>query len=792
MEIFMSNLLSILAKNYQIENEIGRGGMGVVYLATDKRLNRKVAIKVLSLTPSNEAEVSSDEIITRFQREAKSVARLSHPNIVTIFDIGEEDNKYYMIMEFLEGKTLAALLEEKKRLSPLLAVSIGIQLCNALEYAHANGIIHRDIKPENIILTRAGVAKLTDFGIAQFNKEQIKLTQAGALLGSFMYIPPEQLEDSASVDARADIYSLGITIYEIMSGVLPFEAESVSQYFLKILSEKPRKLSSFYSDIPEILDPIIEKAIFRIAAGRYQTAKEMAIDLSKVFASEQISYENPGRFFTGEFSEKLFDGTKEDETLHASKAKEITNTGLRRKILNKTITRILKNNYNWVKNLVQGWKSGQVTGNNLQQVFDKILNYSAATPAFSGALLINEIIFIFVFEGYIIGAIDIENDFKGEQVFDSLPQNPAKIELKIPPNDKIFSPALISAIIEGTGEIVHKNISSSRLDLLTLVSNISYQEEPFNGYFSCNTENNTFYYGYYKGEPVFAEPVSKTDDNSFRDLKTFITTQNVIFNVYKVKPVLAGPSVTNLLKNSVIHIKFKSERLSLSNIITLEEEEIPQNIINELKKNTKLVISLSQPETINLLDFEINLLKLVRNTLQYQFAEWLVQEYFILCGSTKTINFFRSILNWIGGIEYLKFYENLPGEDGKTHQFSLVFHGELSNEINEKVLIVMRSGSGTFEDIGEFIEETIQVKKKLGKNGDIGAAIYVSTEEYTRETLNLFNERTTEPKRVFSLSNEKTSKNKGIVRMGFGRTFQLFLLEHRPEDNSFNLIAPEQ
>lgn len=260
----MEDLISKTRQNYEIEKELGRGGMGAVYLATDKRLDRKVAIKVLSLSSSNTDAATLDEVIKRFQREAKAIAKLNHPNIVSIFDIGDEDDCYYMVMELLEGDSLAKIIKEQKRYSPAMAANIGIQVCSALDYAHEHGVIHRDIKPENIMLSKKGIAKLTDFGIAQLSQDgNGKLTQAGSMLGSVMYVSPKQLHNAATVDKRADIYSLGMTLYEMLSGVLPFDGNSVTEIFMKILSEKPKSLTSIHSDIPQGLIRLLQSLLLK-------------------------------------------------------------------------------------------------------------------------------------------------------------------------------------------------------------------------------------------------------------------------------------------------------------------------------------------------------------------------------------------------------------------------------------------------------------------------------------------------------------------------------------------------
>jgi len=259
----MSELLSIknISTNYKIEKELGRGGMGIVYLATDLRLDRSVAIKVLNLSAFEDCDSDVVEIIERFNREAKAVAKLFHPNIVRIYDIGSENNYHYMVMEHLEGEDLSKL-KATKIIDINKIVNIGIQICNALDFAHKRGIIHRDIKPANIIFDKTNTAKLMDFGIAQLNKEgSLRLTQEGSLLGSIMYVSPEQLINAKNVESAADIYSLGVTLFELLTGKLPFEGENVPTLIMNILKDKPEPPSTYNENIPVLLDKIILKAL---------------------------------------------------------------------------------------------------------------------------------------------------------------------------------------------------------------------------------------------------------------------------------------------------------------------------------------------------------------------------------------------------------------------------------------------------------------------------------------------------------------------------------------------------
>lgn len=283
--------MGTLTDNYQIIRELGRGGMGTVYLANDKRLDRKVAIKLLQI-PEHLSLEQKSEVISRFQKEAKAVAKLSHPNIVNIHDIGEENNQYFMVMEFLEGKSIGSILEKEKSLPIDECVEISIQICNALNYIHKNAIVHRDIKPDNIIIGLDKKAKITDFGIAQNESEQLRLTQDGAILGSIMYISPEQLRNSKDVDNRADIFSYGVTFYQMLTGKLPFDGETVGEVVAKVLNENPELPRKINPSIPPELEAIVMKAINKDKEKRYKSMEDMLKDLQNLMATTSFKKGN--------------------------------------------------------------------------------------------------------------------------------------------------------------------------------------------------------------------------------------------------------------------------------------------------------------------------------------------------------------------------------------------------------------------------------------------------------------------------------------------------------------------
>ena len=263
----------ILGNRYEILEIIGKGGMATVYKAQDKMLKRYVAIKVL-----REEFTTDEEFIKRFNTEAQSAASLTHPNIVSIYDVGIENNIYYIVMELIQGKTLKQIIDEDGVLPWKWALNVATQIASALEVAHKNNIVHRDIKPHNIIITEDGVAKVTDFGIAKAVSNST-ITAFGTTIGSVHYFSPEHARGGFT-DAKSDLYSLGVVMYEMLTGRVPFDADTAVSIALKHMQEKPVEPIKLNPSIPYSVNKIILKAMEKDINLRYQSATEMLKDLN--------------------------------------------------------------------------------------------------------------------------------------------------------------------------------------------------------------------------------------------------------------------------------------------------------------------------------------------------------------------------------------------------------------------------------------------------------------------------------------------------------------------------------
>ena len=305
---------SKISDRYQIIKTLGEGGMANVYLAHDIILDRNVAVKVLR------GDLANDEkFVRRFQREALSASSLSHPNIVEMYDVGEDDGQYYIVMEYVDGKTLKQVLKQRGKLSITEVVDIMLQLTDGMAHAHDAYIIHRDIKPQNIMILSNGMIKITDFGVATaMNSTQ--LTQTNSVMGTVHYLPPEQAQGKGST-IRSDIYSMGIMMYELLTGLVPYKGDNAVEIALKHLKEPLPSVRKINANIPQSIENVIIRATAKNPKNRYVDAREMHEDLKT--ALDESRKDEPRYVY--KYPENDLDETKKlDKELRAleEKAKE--------------------------------------------------------------------------------------------------------------------------------------------------------------------------------------------------------------------------------------------------------------------------------------------------------------------------------------------------------------------------------------------------------------------------------------------------------------------------------------
>jgi eukaryotic-like serine/threonine-protein kinase len=269
-----------MVDGYTIEKKLGQGAFGAVFKATSAKTQQIVALKTIK-----PQLVSSEKDVQRFFRESDTGRQLVHPNITQIFDAGESKGIYFIAMEYIDGREVSKLIEEYGRLDVGYSMRVIIQIANALQHAFERGIVHRDIKPDNIMVNTQGVAKLVDFGLAKSFTQagQSGLTAPGEGMGTLAYMPPEQLDNALNADQRSDIYSLGATLYHMLSGNRPFNEKTTRSFIMKILNSMPTPIRTINAAVPQQLDDIINRAMAKSPTDRYQTPKDMEAELRALF-----------------------------------------------------------------------------------------------------------------------------------------------------------------------------------------------------------------------------------------------------------------------------------------------------------------------------------------------------------------------------------------------------------------------------------------------------------------------------------------------------------------------------
>src|SRR5690349_1713571 len=268
----------VIAERYEVEELVGTGGMSSVYRARDRLLERLVALKVL-----HPHYADDDEYVERFRREARSVAQLSHPHIVTVIDRGEDDGRQFIVFEYVDGENLKQLIGRTGPLPTRRALELAVEIADALEFAHEHGLIHRDVKPQNVLVTPDGDAKVTDFGIARSLDVEHGVTQTGTVLGTSNYLSPEQASGKPTTQAT-DVYSLGVVIYELLTGDVPFPGENFVAVAMKHLNEQPPDVLEQRPDVPLRLAAAIDRALEKDPARRFPSMDQFAWELRQCLA----------------------------------------------------------------------------------------------------------------------------------------------------------------------------------------------------------------------------------------------------------------------------------------------------------------------------------------------------------------------------------------------------------------------------------------------------------------------------------------------------------------------------
>jgi len=770
---------------YDILGELGRGGMGVVLDAVDPRLDRHVAIKVIELPHDpNMTQQTKDELIERFKREAKASAKLNHPNIVSIFDFGEYEGRYYMVMEFLQGRNLAQLLKIHSPLSVPVAIKSMIQTCDALDFAHFQGIIHRDIKPANIVILDNGTTKLTDFGIARLESTQSDLTKAGSILGSLLYISPEQLMNPKDVDKRADIYSLGVTAYEILTGQLPYNGSNIGEIVMKIMQSEPPRPSELNPQIPAELDGIIFKAMAKTVDMRYDTAKDFAADLGAVLQSltgsssfestpmpsVDLSHTNRGI----EHVVKHHDNTPTQYGVGTSTGNASTlSTGTLNMGMSGTPTPRSKEfnlvegiddptAFSAVLRILRGWKVENLTTNTM---LEAIYKYEGK----SQGLIINNSVILLIYKGLIVGAMVNKPELSGPAAYQHM-ASWQKFEMtQCMPMEKEEPWLVLLAIMVGAHTLMEHNPMCSKGDVTKAIE--LQKSKRFSGMLKVIEKRTLKWLGFLDGQQVFSiampYPAGNYDGEYF-DLSIYAPRFNLI-----------GPSLRKLLVEAQLQIVSKSiNRPVLAHYAGAKEKQLTSEMMEEALRNTDTTTILPKDATFEIGNRTIKYSDILKETNHFKAVDWLLYEFMYGLSRSSAFSSLKRRFTWAWQFKALKFLQPV-----KMGSFSATFDILAYNNQDQLTALFRFENEISEETLSNMVEDVRRIKTERAQD-DIQAAMLVAYQPLSAGVLAKFNQLTGKPG-LFGMGESE----RGFVKMGWNKGYFLFLAQFN-ENGGVQLMAP--
>lgn len=790
---------------YDILGELGRGGMGVVYDAIDPRLDRHVAIKVIELpNDPNMSEDTRKELVERFRREAKASARLNHPNIVSIFDFGEYEGRSYMVMEYLQGRNLSELLKIHSPLALPVALKALAQTCEALDFAHHQGIIHRDIKPANIVILDNGTTKLADFGIARLESTNSDLTKAGSILGSLLYISPEQLMNPKDVDKRADIYSLGVTAYEILTGKLPYNGSNIGEIVMKIMQSEPPLPSELNREIPSELDAMIFKAMAKTPDGRYDTARDFANDLngllkqftggsgsesyhsvdlhldtaaSQIEHIQHVDFNAPTQYGSATVSS---DSTLAgDMTLSGAatinRPAPSVSTGSpitmgapaapnRSKDYNLLQGVDEATAYSAILRVLRDWNVENMTTNTM---LEAIYKYEGK----SQGLIINNSVILLIYKGLIVGAVSKNTNLTGPDAY-KLMAAWQKFEMtQCIPLEKDEPWLVLLAILSGAFTLLDEQPMLSTGEVSKLIE--MQKQRNFSGMIWIQQKKTIRWLALLDGSQVFSISMpypAGSHDAEFADVKIYAPRLNLV-----------GPSLRKLLVEAQLQVVSKStNRPTLAKYVGSAEKQLTPELMEEALRNTDLTPVLPDNPTYQIGSRSFKYSDILRETNHYKVVEWLMYEYMYALSRSAAFAKVRSRFGWVWGIKTLKFIQPV-----KMGSFSTTFDVLAYNSAEQLVGLMRIDSEVSEESLDNLISDIRRIKDERPQD-DVQAGILIALHPLPPQVLQNFENKTAKPGNLAFLSFGDTGK--GYVKTGWNKGFYVFLAELNA--SGLRLVAP--
>lgn len=733
---------------YEIEDKIGQGAMGAVYLARETNLQRRVAIKTLrdEFLQSLD-ERAAREATRRFLQEARAIARLSHRGIVSIYRLGTENGSAFIAMEWLEGHDLEHLLAASAPIELDRAVQWTFELLEAVDTAHRHDIVHRDIKPANIIIQPDEHLKLTDFGVAQVKDSKLVKTQVGSMIGTPLYAAPEQLADS-DVDQRADLYSVGVVLFEMLGGVVPFHDTNIVRLVQKIMNEEAPKLRTLNPTIPAQIEAVIERALSKDPYQRFSSAGEMAQALVDAM---------PAGATSGVGHSSLTTAT----TMDASSPAQIQQA--------RSLSVKGNSPDELVASVVTSWEPRAIGPTEADRLLNRLMEPPLHADPFSGAAQLGERIFL-CSRGLICGAINQQTGQTGDVVYDTLPEQAPATLYPLPDHLDERVVMSLSSLLHPP-ERTHSGLDTAYTDMIKLYQRLCRQG--FDGAIRLEEGDKLAYLMLHKGEPLL-DVFSTTWEADLlrRGWRSWIQGQTLTAHVEKRRTSLNAATYRRELQDLIIRRVSEStldEGLAepSSTVQSGELRVCPGSLDERSSRGSTIWRDIYES------DVNFKLLSWMRTGLESFLRE------------RGRLDGWKYLAGWTDFIDRARLYHQLerPGSSERDH-FDLVTFEE-SDKVLHLGRRIIRCG---VEELNLFIDSVETAKRARIKTGDIGGAMLVA-DEFDDDAVDAYFERVRQKNDswFFNFQDSMTGYE-GFVRMGTRRGFHLLLIQS--SGNEFKPILP--
>lgn len=731
---------------YRLQSKVGEGAMGVVFRATETALGRPVAIKFLKLEPGavDHPTPATREIHLRFLQEARSAAAIQHPGAVTIFRVGQDRNVPFIAMEWLDGETLAARLARVGRLPVEEACDFAIQALDALQAAHDAGVVHRDIKPANLMILRDGRVKVLDFGIARFRSANLLKTESGVMLGTPAYAAPEQLRGE-EVDARSDLYSLGMVLYEALAGRLAHSAESLLELATKILRETPTPIGVARPELPPALVQGISRALAKDRAARWPSAREMARALRAAAPPRALAADPATASPAWERASTI--------ALPHSESGGLVYRGVPTQLPLA------------LAHLVSSWPAQSAPAHSVERLLARLLDKPPHAPAFSGGVAVGSRLLL-LHDGQVLAAIDRRNGQHGAEVAEDLGGNgPAQLH---PVPEALPRPTVqVLAGLLGTAALVQGGLDSAIVHLPGLAAKLA--TEQFDGVVRVHREGGEGRVVLVGGEPVLAFFSGNWDDVDLeRTWTAWVGQFPLAIEIEKVAAVPLDLTWSLRLRD----LELGCERSGATGRTSRGSGSLTS------RRMPLLTRRLSAPATT----LELSPVSEVepgaegwRESPAVRLLSWLLTEGATHFADAKVAARWKYLAEWLPLVRRTKLYTDLRKEGrSRSGRFDLA---TLDRE--GKVLhLAKRFAKIDAEAFRRALAHAIEEKQSRIAGGDIGGVIFAAP-EFPPEVIALYVEAIESHASGFRRLQENVTGYAGFVRIGPRRGFHLLLVEER-------------